>query len=342
MASIVTHWPMEALMRHIFLFSALLFACGEADDNTSDTAGTTTDATNTETTNGNGGDGGDGGNGGQTGTTGSGGVDYEVDPDVQTYVPDSFPPVNPVRIVFMGDSITAGAGASGSEPYTSLLMENDPGDWPDHMEEDLKTVYPSVTEVINLGTGGATTTSMKNNQMPELQEILSPPVAGETIVVFTIGGNDLQTALTPFSDPESIATRALNNIEEMVQTLTSDSVFPDGVFVYMTNVYEPSDGTGKSSCFFGVDYSSKLHYLDVYNGALIKMGIQYGFSAVDLRGHFLGHGMNNDDSSLDIHHPDDPSRWFAGDCIHPNARGHHELRRLLVAAIRDMPLALEP
>lgn len=50
---------------------------------------------------------------------------YEPDPHVDTFVPDGYRPVDPVRVVFLGDSITNGVGASdGPLAYTSLLVDN--------------------------------------------------------------------------------------------------------------------------------------------------------------------------------------------------------------------------
>jgi len=58
-----------------------------------------------------------------------------------------------------------------------------------------------------------------------------------------------------------------------------------------------------------------------------------GFAVLDLRGHFLGHGYHAEDPTVPSYDPEDPTLWFAPDCIHPNDRGHHEVRRLFHAAI---------
>ena len=71
---------------------------------------------------------------------------------------------------------------------------------------------------------------------------------------------------------------------------------------------------------------------------MMSVAQERGAAMVDMRGHFLGHGVYFDDSDLDVHDDADPSPWFADDCIHPNDRGHHELRRLFVTAIEGRPL----
>lgn len=269
------------------------------------------------------------------------GVTYEVDPDVQTFVPDNYTPSAPVRVVYMGDSITDGVGASmESLTYTALLETNSDTAWPDHADATLSEAFPSIEEWINVGVGGATTSTMKYNQLPDLEARLDLPAEGETLIFVTIGGNDAQQALLPFADVDTIAQAALDNIDDMARWLTDPANFPDGVYVYFTNIYEPSDGTGQSQCFFGMNYAESLAKLDVMNGGLISMGMDIGFAAVDLNGHFRGHGMNNEDASINAYHSEDPSRWFNNDCLHPNDRGHHEVRRLFYYATQEMPLPL--
>ena len=275
----------------------------------------------------------------QSGT--NAGVTYEIDPDVQTFVPDNYTPSAPVRVVYMGDSITDGVGASmNSLTYTALLETNSDTAWPDHVDVTLSDAFPSIEEWINVGVGGATTSTMKYNQLPDLEAQLDLPAEGETLIFVTIGGNDAQQALLPFADVDTIAQAALDNIDDMARWLTDPANFPDGVYVYFTNIYEPSDGTGQSQCFFGMNYAESLAKLDVMNGGLISMGMDIGFAAVDLNGHFRGHGMNNEDVTINAYHTEDPSRWFNDDCLHPNDRGHHEVRRLFYYATQEMPLPL--
>jgi lysophospholipase L1-like esterase len=265
----------------------------------------------------------------------------DPDPDVHNEIPDGYWPADPVRILYLGDSITEGYGASSSElRYVSLLEQN--VEWPGWDKIDFETSFPGLGELVDVSEGGATTGELLDLQLPALDGQLSYPVAGETVVVMTIGGNDLQTALIPFSDAEVIVNRALAQFEEIVDYFLDPAKFPDGVFLYATNVYEPTDGVGRSpSCFFGIDFSEDLPQLDRFNGELAQMGRDRGFAVLDLRGHFLGHGYHAEDPTVEGHDPDDPTLWFAPDCIHPNDRGHHEVRRLVHAAVTGEVLTYE-
>ena len=42
----------------------------------------------------------------------------------------------------------------------------------------------------------------------------------------------------------------------------------------------------------------------------------------------LGHGFHATSETLESYDANDATEWFDNDCIHPNDRGHHELRRL--------------
>ncbi len=266
-----------------------------------------------------------------------------ADPDVDTYLPSSYPPADPVRLIFLGDSITIGEGASPySNSYPALLQDNNDGEWPDHGDADLATLYPGITEVYDVSRGGAVTADVNNTQIPDLESQLTLPAAGETIVVMTIGGNDAQGALNPFADPDAIRDTALANFEDTVAWFQDPANFPDGAYIYATNVYEPSDGVGQvDACFFGFDYTAQLPTLDEVNDGMYDLAVDLGFSSVDMHGHFLGHGFNNKDATNVNYHPNDHTRWLDDDCIHPNNRGHHEIRRLFHAAIGGWDLPLE-
>ncbi len=264
-----------------------------------------------------------------------------LDPDVNTYVPEGWGASEPVRIVFLGDSITAGVGASrGSLAYDELLVEDTSNKWSDYADLDLESLYGEL-EVIDVSQGGATTNSLLAQQLPALAAEVGDSSPGETLVVMTIGGNDAQNALNPLVDPEAIIAAMVDNIETAI--LDIQGRFPDGAYIYFTNVYEPTDGVGSwGGCFLGLDFSDRLPALYDGEADLYALGERHGAAVIDLRGHFLGHGFHHRDDSLDVHHPDDPSLWFEDDCIHPNNRGHHEIRRLFHAAIQGVDLPLDP
>lgn len=247
-------------------------------------------------------------------------------------IPDTWPPAGIERVVFFGDSITAGAGASKrSLEYPSLMRANDREAWPDWSGGALATRFPDLDgEVLDVSRGGAVTGDLLG-QLDRLEGLLdSTPAEGGTLVIVTIGGNDAQQALFPGADAEGILSATLTNIQDWVDALQDGTVLGGPVEILLTNIYEPSDGVGQTeACFFGIDYAGLLPLLDGYNEDLGAWAQTVDVGIADLRGHFLGHGFV-DGAGRDL--------WLASDCIHPNDRGHHEIRRLLFGALDVDPL----
>ncbi len=271
-------------------------------------------------------------------TTGSGG---EPDPDVNTWVPESWPVETPARIVFFGDSITKGAGArSDGLDYVSLLLSNDNERYPAYEGWDLTTMFGGVP-AYDASQNGATTETVIDVQLPAIMDAIGEQPEGLTLVVGTIGGNDAQDVVFGLRDLGEERERIADNVDQIANYFLDDQRFPDGAMVYITNVYEPTDAEGQADgCFFGIDLSFVLDDFEGLNQDTLARAQQSGWAWVDLRGHFLGHGHNFDNTEMEAYDESDPTLWMAGDCIHPNDRGHHEVRRLFLSAIDNRPLPL--
>jgi lysophospholipase L1-like esterase len=283
--------------------------------------------------------------GGPGSTPSTGPVDEgpPADPDVDTWVPDTFPPSDPRRVVFFGDSITAGYGISDpGDVYTALMLANRDRRWPDQVGDDLAARFPALDDVLDVSVPGATTGTVVADQLPDVEAAWGPVVEGEVLVVGTIGGNDLTEAIFNGRDLDQATDDVLANLETITRFFHDPVRFPGGAHVAITNVYEPSDGAGQvDECFFGLDLSGVIPAFDGLIDDSRAQAERDGWAWVDLRGHFRGHGFHFDDEG-DWYEPEDPTLWFQADCIHPNERGHHEIRRLFMAAFAGEPLLLEP
>lgn len=270
--------------------------------------------------------------------------DSNADPKVHTYIPDGYRASDPKRVIFLGDSITERYGASEDAlAYTSLLVENDAQTWPDQDGQDLATAYPELTEVVDVSRGGATTETLLDSQIGKLDDQMSFPAEGESLVVMTIGGNDITGLMLSGSTDYSEPLQAIqDNLRAIVESFQDPDRFPDGAFLYVTNVYDPSDGTGQADeCFYGLDMGHLMEPMAQTNADSAAMAAELGFSLVDLHGHFLGHGFNGDEPTNENYAGDDYEQWFYRDCIHPNDVGHNQIRRLFLAAIQGEALQLE-
>ena len=242
-------------------------------------------------------------------------------------------PESPSTVIFLGDSITAGAGApSDDEGYARLLVDNISA-WPDWDGIDLATRYPGI-DVVDVSQGGAWTGTVLNDQLNRFEEQVTLPFEGEALVVITVGGNDLQSVLLNPSSVEERVEKTVGNWREMAEYFLDEQRFPDGSTVLMANVYEPTDAVGQfETCFYGLNISSLLPSLHDANTQLRGLAEEMGFSVLDMRGSFLGHGFYYSDHTTAYYNEDDPSLWLANDCIHPNPRGHHEIRAMFWRAI---------
>ena len=242
-------------------------------------------------------------------------------------------PNSPEAVIFLGDSITAGAGAGNDEEdYVSLLVNNT-STWPDWDGIDLATRYPGI-DVVDVSKSGAWTGTVLNHQFGRLEEQITLPFEGEVLVVMTVGGNDLQSVLMNPSGVEERLESTIDNWRKIAEYFLDEQRFPDGSTVLMANVYEPTDAVGQvDGCFYGLDISFLLPSLLDANTQLRGLAEEMGFSVLDMRGTFLGHGFHYSDSTTPHYNEDDPSLWLANSCIHPNLRGHHEIRAMFWRAI---------
>jgi len=271
---------------------------------------------------------------------------YEVDADVNTYVPEGYGATDPQRIIFLGDSISAGIGASSAPlSYPRLLVENDESAWSGWGEQDLESVYGDL-EVISVAVSGARTDGLVREQLPAVSEEVGASVSGETIVVMTIGGNDMQAALLPMLRAEDKDAAyeeqirpVINNFETIIDYFQDPVRFPDGAFIYMTNVYEPTDDGGQAgSCFFGVDIGPALPSLKKANAAFRALAEAKATASVDRAGPRQGHCHSSGEDRVWSYDDADPSLGFADGCIPPGDGREHGVRRLIVTAIEGRGL----
>lgn len=250
----------------------------------------------------------------------------------RSYVPGDLRPTAAARLLVMGDSISAGYGATPrSDAYFTILARNDDAMWPADMAASLQTRFGAAVPVVNVAVAGATTATMRSNQLPALQRMA--PFAGHTVVVITIGGNDITTSIATGNPTGAALDTAIANLRATVTFLQNPMNFPGGVSVYVAAVYDPSDGVGfVNGCFFNLRLPSFVSALNVWRDRYVALGTELHFAVVDALGHFHGHGHNHDDP--DNPYWDDASHdmWF-DDCLHPNNRGHSEMRKLFFEAI---------
>jgi lysophospholipase L1-like esterase len=224
------------------------------------------------------------------------------------------------------------------EGFISLLLDNDDAVHPAFKGRDLSSRYPGL-KVARLAVGG----SDSDDLAAQVARAPANP-SGTTLVIITIGGNDLAynfMALVDLQRLEKVAAKVKSKLEQVFKHFRDRTRYPDGVTLVISNVYDFTDGMG--SVPEGVQLNevcavlkmalpehgaSMVRSLEVFNRRMDDFARQQNVLLLDLYAAFLGHGFNAGNKASKYYRPSDPSLWFQSDCIHPNAAGHAGIRAL--------------
>jgi lysophospholipase L1-like esterase len=249
-------------------------------------------------------------------------------------------------IVVVGDSISdvgSGETRAQQEPfYRTLLVKNDEERHADWKGYDLSTCWKldATKAVVKASVGGAIATEKTDGERSILlQQAKSLPTSleGPVLVVGTIGGNDLLSGLSNvvFGNTEKAKTDLdayVSGFGAAMAELTKPDRFGAGVKVdvLITNIFDPSDGTGRFR-FTPEDRKCTGAFqlwpegqpteptLVEWNSAMTAEAAKYrGVALLDLKALYKGHDVNQAAEN----------NWFYKDCIHPNSAGHHGIRTL--------------
>ncbi len=274
--------------------------------------------------------------------------DPEPQPDPE---PDADPPpassggvplnINVSTYINLGDSAGEGCCTDGGNQwsYFSMLEDNDPGKYPLWDGFDLPSTWPTIATRKNLADSGDTSADVKNDQLPKLAASYSAPV----IITIHVGGNDFNDhkLMEFFTNPQKIAADGEQleaNIDAILTELESPARFPAGAYVFVANIFSPSDDqcgfSGKPEfdgkwCdalrTYGCLASGWVDHLTAYNQHIAAAVAKHDNAfLVDSHAAFLGHGMTSDEP------------WFNKDCVHPNAAGHHAIRAAIFEAVTGL------
>lgn len=240
-------------------------------------------------------------------------------------------------LVVVGDSISdvgSGSNLTVQQPfYRELLVKNDDAKYPMWMGKDLTSCWGGAPNVVKVSKGGAVATegvqaSILFDQVKSLPAMLPGPV----LVVGTIGGNDLQRALPDVVLGQDVSMQMAafaKGLDDAFGELTKTDRFGAGVKadVFITNMYDPSGGTGNFVFAGGMKCGGVLAFypsgkptdplLQPWNDLMAMEAAKYpGVVVVDMHAAFKDHGVPSMEP------------WFHTDCIHPNSAGHEQIREL--------------
>jgi lysophospholipase L1-like esterase len=239
-------------------------------------------------------------------------------------------------VVNVGDSIAAGFAMPGGSAYIDLLMQNNDTAFPAFKGKDLKSKYPGI-KLSDKSVGGST-----SSQLAAQTAKAATNPTGDTLVIISIGGNDVMFNYMALLDPNEARKMAASvqaNITKAVARFSDKKLYGGKVTVLLYTVYEFTDGAGTLPNDAPVDkYCGMLKLLGpiagkkamgnivVYNQEMAKYIKANGLLTGDLYAAFMGHGFNHADKASVHYNAADPTLWFQSDCIHPNKAGHAGIR----------------
>jgi hypothetical protein len=172
-----------------------------------------------------------------------------------------------------------------------------------------------------------------------------------TLVVMTIGSNDLASLAQDFVEEEKTheemwteTESTMQLLREAVEWIVEPGRFPNGVYVVFTNQYEFTDATGDvTSCplaalagFSAAITDPALEEMVIWSmEQYMSIATETGTDMLFLLESFCGHGFNYDDTTGRCYRGSAAELWFDLTCIHPNPTGHGELADMFMATILE-------
>lgn len=240
------------------------------------------------------------------------------------------------RLVYLGDSVTFGTPPTPvQDHYRSKLTER-----------VLERFGPDVI-VDNCARNGARTDDFLLGTEAQLPQcFVEGPNAGKTLVVWTMGGNDISNwASNALASEDALlgADAAATLLDDAVAWLKEPGRFPDGVFIIFANPYEFTDATGDlrscpASTFLLGD---TMNWIEGEAAVLrfqerhMEVAVSHGVDMIFTLERFCGHGYRRDDPEGRCYQGPDAELWFDATCIHPNSAGHAELTDMFMAVIDE-------
>ena len=245
-----------------------------------------------------------------------------------------------VFVVGMGDSITAGFGATPGRSYFDRLIRNPPEEFAELRGIALSMVLPRL-RFTNLSISGSTSLQHEKAQLPRLA-LQTTNTLG--LVVMTTGGNDLihNYGQTPpvegamFGATWDQAQPWVRNFEARLERILNhvEASFPGGSRIFIANIYDPSDGTGDLRPVLLPRWPDGLRLHAAYNQVIDAVARRRTHvTVVDIHRPFLGHGIYCMQFWLPHYDRADPHHWYLENVEDPNDRGYDALRRLFLNAI---------
>ncbi|HBJ38984.1 MAG TPA: hypothetical protein DDZ51_30405 [Planctomycetaceae bacterium] len=246
----------------------------------------------------------------------------------------------PVRVIGIGDSITAGLGAdSSSHTFFNRVIINPKDEFEEMQGICLTAVLPNLQHK-NYAMSG----SESCWHWDMIHERLETTEDAFGIVLMTSGGNDLIHSYGR-SPPRECAMYGATlqqarpwienyrlRLEQMFSMINDR--FPLGCEIYIGDIYDPTDGVGDAPSIFLPDWADGLAIHASYNEVIRQVASRFDYvHVVPLHETFLGHGSHCRQFWRSTYDKNDPHYWFFANIEDPNDRGYDAIRRVYLNTI---------
>ncbi len=243
----------------------------------------------------------------------------------------------PVRLLGMGDSVTAGFGASPGLNYVERLAVNPPDEFPEMKGLCLKAVLPNL-HVENRAVSGSISLQHEDRLLRRIKPF---PRSEFGVVVMTTGGNDIIHNYG-HSPPEEGAMYGatwdqaqpwIANFESRLDRMIARIrvLFPGGREIFLATIYDPTDGAGTAISVGLPSWRDGLRIHTAYNDVIARCAEKHpDVRLVDIHGAMLGHGIYSRQFWNRHYDAQDPNYWFYANFEDPNDRGYDAIRRVFL------------
>lgn len=251
----------------------------------------------------------------------------------------------PVVLLGLGDSITAGYGASPGHSYFDMIEINSDDDFDEMQGLCLSAVLPNLTSH-NASRSGSTSLEHADWHLPEI-EPYPEDVFG--IIVVSTGGNDIIHNYGKSPPREGAMYGAtleqaapwIRNYEERLDGILDGlaSKFPGGCHIFLLNIYDPTDGVGDIDHFGLPAWPDGIKIHAAYNEIIANACEERDDTTlIDIHSEFMGHGIRAKQFWQSYYDAVDTGYWYYPNIEDPNDRGYDAIRRLcLIEMARVLP-----
>jgi lysophospholipase L1-like esterase len=263
------------------------------------------------------------------------------------------------RVVFLGDSVTTGSPPTpDADFYRSRLADDLVQRFglqaPDALWKSVnwstgQTVVQASGDFASCAKWGARADDLMRDHTQVLDCLPESERDKHTLVIMTIGGNDIAKIAQAGGDGATLATTwqmahdSVDLVSQAIAWMREPGRFPNGIDIVFNTVHEYTDATGDtSSCLVGAQaykpWPNPQDLRDMFlwlNEQYVALAVQSHTDVVFMLENFCGHGFHNTDPASPCYRGPNTARWLDDTCVHPNPTGHGELAKLYESVIAE-------